>query len=130
MTSLLGKAIREQENHVPQNQLKLYNHLMSFRQFLIDNHTGNTISSNLSKIKTFYKYNHVKLPVIPPINTKNIRKNPYISYDGLLTKSEIKKALNVADDNVAMWIYVMLSSGSSRSEAKGLTNKIFYDGTF
>lgn len=29
-----------------------------------------------------------------------------------------------------MWIYVMLSSGSSRSEAKSMTNKTFYDGTF
>lgn len=103
---------------------------MGFRQFLIDNHTGNTISSNLSKIKTFYKYNHVKLPIIPPINTKNIRKNPCISYDDLLTKPEIKKYLKIADDNVGIWIYVMLSSGSSRIEAKELTNKTFYEGTF
>lgn len=51
--------------------------------------------------------------------------NPCISYDGLLIKSEIKSALKVADDNVGMWIYVMLSSGSSRIEAKGLTNKTF-----
>lgn len=130
LTSLLSEAIRKQENHVPQNRLKLYNRLMAFRQFLIDNHTGNTISSMLSKIKTFYKYNQVRLPVIPPVNTKNICRNPCISYDDLLTKSEIKKALNVADDNVAMWIYVMLSSGSSRSEAKSMTNKTFYDGTF
>ncbi|MBQ8017218.1 MAG: hypothetical protein IJ258_03840 [Methanobrevibacter sp.] len=130
LTSLLAEAIKEQDDHVPQNRLKLYDRLMGFRQFLIDNHTGKTISSNLSKIKTFYKYNHVKLPVIPPINTKNIRKNPCISYDDLLTKSEIKKALKVADDNVGMWIYVMLSSGSSRSESKGLTNKTFYEGTF
>lgn len=130
LTSLLGEAIREQENNVSQNRLRLYNRLMDFRQFLIDSHTGNTISSNLSKIKTFYKYNHVKLPVIPPINTKNIRMNPCISYDDLLTKSEIKNALNVADDNVGMWIYVMLSSGLSGIEAKGLTNKTFYEGTF
>lgn len=108
LTSLLSEAIRKQENHVPQNRLKLYNRLMAFRQFLIDNHTGNTISSMLSKIKTFYKYNQVRLPVIPPVNTKNIRRNPCISYDDLLTKSEIKKALKIADDNVAMWIYAGL----------------------
>lgn len=53
-----------------------------------------------------------------PINTKNIRKNPCISYDGLLTKSEIKKALNVADDNVSMWIYVMLQVAHPEAKPK------------
>lgn len=130
LTSLLAEAITEQENHVPQNRLKLYTRLMSFRQFLIDNYTGNTISSNFSKIKTFYRYNHVTLPFIPPLNNKFLKRNPYLSYDDLLTKKEIKKALKIADDNIRMWIYVLLSSGTSKHEAQTITNQLFYEGTF
>lgn len=74
---------------------------MSFRQFLIDNHTGNTISSNFSKIKTFYRYNYVTLPSMLSLNNKFLKKNPYISYDILLIKDEIRNVLNIADDN--MW---------------------------
>lgn len=130
LSELLAEAITDQENHVPQNRLRLYDRLMIFRQYLIDNHIGNTVSSTLSKIKTFYKYNRVAVPFIPPINIKNIRRHPCVSYGDLLTKSEIKKALSIADDNLAMWIYVMMSSGSSRLEAKMLTNETFYMGTY
>lgn len=130
LSELLAETITDYKNHVSVNRLRLYYCLMSFRQYRIDNHIGNTISSTLSKIKTFYKYNRVAVPFIPPINTKNIRRYPSVSYGDLLTKSEIKKALGIVDDNLAMWIYVMMSSGSSRLEAKMLTNKTFYEGTY
>ena len=46
-----------------------------------------------------------------------------------LTKDELKRALNVADDNLKLWILVMLSSGSSRMELKSMTNGMFFRGT-
>ena len=129
LTRLLGEAICEQEKHIPENRLGLYDRLMDFRQYLICKYIGNTITSTLSKIKTFYKYNRITLPSTPPVNTKCITKNPCISYDDLLTKSEIRKALMIADDDVSMWIRVMISSGSSLDESVSLTNRILYDGT-
>ena len=46
LNQLLNEAIDEQENHVPLTQLKLFDRLNSFKQHLVENHIGNTITSN------------------------------------------------------------------------------------
>lgn len=129
LTSLLAEAIEDQKNNVPENELRIYNRINSFKNYLIKNHTGNTITTTLPKIKTFYKYNRVKLPFIPPVNRKNIRQNDFISFDDLLTKSEIIKGLSIANDITQNWILVMVSSGVSLREAKSMTNRTLFEGT-
>ena len=129
LSELLEEAKIEQENNVPESKLKLYSRILSFRNFLIDNHVGNTISTTITKIKTFYHYNRITLPYIPPLNIRKIKKHDSISYEELLTKDEIRKALSIADDNLAMWILVLTSSGSSRCEAKSMTNEMLFKGT-
>ena len=129
LTELLAEAKFEQENNFPESKLKLYNRILDFRNFLIDNYIGNTISTTITKIKTFYHYNRITLPYIPPLNTRKIKKHDFISYDELLTKDEIRKAISLADENLAMWIFVLTSSGSSRCEAKSMTNEMFFRGT-
>lgn len=129
LSDLLDEALKEQEDKVPENKRRLYNRILSFRNFLIDNYVGNTISTTVTKIKTFYHYNRIDLPFIPPLNTKTIKKHNRISYGELLAKEEIRLALSIADDNLSMWILVLLCSGSSRSEAKSMTNEMFFRGT-
>lgn len=129
LTELLAEAKFEQENNVPESKLKLYDRILDFRNFLIDNYIGNTISTTITKIKTFYHYNRITLPYIPPLNTRKIKKHDFISYDELLTKDEIRKAISLADENLAMWIFVLTSSGSSRCEAKSMTNEMLFKGT-
>ena len=129
LCDLLAEAISEQENHVPENRLSVYDRIVSFRNFLVENHKGNTIKNSVSKIKTFYHYNRVYLPFIPPLNTKSIQKNDIIGFDDLPSKDEIRCALNLADDNLKLWIMVMLSSGTTRCEAKSITNETFFNGT-
>ena len=129
LSSLLSEAIAEQENHVPENRLKIYDRIVSFRNYLVKNHVGHTIRNSISKIKTFYRYNRVRLPFIPPLNTKTITKNDVIGFSDLPTKDELKLALQFADDNLKLWILVMVSSGSTRSEAKSMTNRTFFEGT-
>lgn len=90
---------------------------------------GNTITNAISKIKTFYLYNRVYLPFIPPFNRKQVKRNDIISFDDLLTKEELKEALRFADDNLSLWILVMISSGATRVEAKSMTNEMFFKGT-
>ena len=130
LNQLLNEAIDEQENHVPLTQLKLFDRLNSFKQHLVENHIGNTITSTLTKIKTFYKYNRVDVPFIPPVNTKIISQNDCICYEDLLRKEEIRKAFNLADDDLKAWILTMTSSGASRCEAKSMTNEMLYNGTY
>lgn len=129
LCELLDEAIREQEDNVAENRLRIYDRIMDFRNFLIENYTGNTISNSISKIKTFYHYNRVRIPFIPPLNRKAIRKNDAISFDELLTKQELKSALEIADDELRLWILVMVSSGSTRRDAKSMTNRTLFEGT-
>ena len=129
LSELLAEAITEQEKGVPENRLSVYNRIVSFRKYLAENYIGNTVPNSVSKIKTFYRYNRVYLPFIPPLNSKSIRKNDIISFNDLPTKDEIRLALESCDDNIALWILVILSSGMTRSEAKSLTNEMFLAGT-
>ena len=104
LSDLLAEAITEQENNVAENRLSVYDRIVSFRNFLVENHKANTIKNSVSKIKTFYHYNRVYLPFIPPLNTKNISKNDIIGFDDLPRKDELRSALQLADDDLKLWI--------------------------
>ena len=129
LKNLLDEALNEQEMNIPLNQLKIYDRINTFKYDLIENHVGNTITSTLTKIKTFYKYYRVKLPYIPPVNTKIIRHNDFIGYDDLLSKDEIKMGLKIADSHLRNWIMVMVSSGATRVECQQMTNQMLFEGT-
>lgn len=92
---LLQEVIHEQEEGIPENRLSIYDRILSFRNHLVENNVGSTINNSVSKIKTFYLYNRVYLPFIPPLNGKYVKKNDIIVFEDLLTKDELKQALNV-----------------------------------
>ncbi len=129
LCDLLAEAISEQENHTPENRLSIYDRIISFRNHLIRNHMANTIANSISKIKTFYHYNRVRVPFIPPLNNKQIKRNDVIGFEDLPTKDELRRALEFADDNLKLWILVIISSGTSRCEAKSMTNRTLFEGT-
>ena len=130
LSDLLAEAITEQESHVPENQLSIYNRIASFRNYLSENYIGSTVPNSVSKIKTFYRYNRVYLPFIPSLNSKTLTKNDIISFRDLPTKEEIRQALDESGDNLSLWILVILSSGMTRSEAKSITNEMFFTWTY
>lgn len=130
LSELLAEAIREQEKGVPENRLSIYKRILSFRNYLVENYIGNTVANSISQIKTFYKYNRVYVPFIPPLNSKSIMKNDIISFEDLPTKDEIRQTLEFCGDDMALWILVILSSGLPRSEAKLITNRMFFEGTY
>ena len=129
LCELLAEAIGEQENHTPQNRLSIYDRIISFRDYLVKNSIGNTVTNSVSKIKTFYYYNRVAVPFIPPLNSNNIAKNDIISFADLPTKDELRLALKFADDDLKLWILVLISSGATRCEAKSMTNRTLFEGT-
>lgn len=126
LSELLNEAIDEQESRIPENQLSIYDRIISFRNYMVENYLGNTIINSVSKIKTFYHYNRVHLPFIPPLNVKSIPKNEVISFEDLPSKDDLRLALSFADDNLKLWINVVLSSGLTRTEAKSITNGMFF----
>lgn len=122
LSDLLDEAIREQEQQVPNNRLRIYDRILTFQDFLVENYSGNTPSAAISKIKTFYRYNRVVVPFIPPLNPKTLKRNEVISFADLPKKDEIRHALEYADDELKLWILVMVSSGSTRADAKSITH--------
>lgn len=129
LSDLLAEAISEQENRVPENRLSIYDRIVSFRNYMADNYIANTIINSVSKIKTFYHYNRVHLPFIPPLNVKGIRKNEVISFEDLPRKDDLRLALKFGDDDLDLWILTLLSSGLTRVEAKSITNAMFFNWT-
>lgn len=120
------RSNKEQENHVPENRLSIYNRIVSFRSCLVENYTANTVANSISKIRTFYRYNRIRLPFIPPLNSNALARNGIISFADLPTKDEFRRALKASDDNIALWILVILSSGMTRAEAKSISNGMFF----
>jgi integrase len=129
LCELLDEAISEQEQQLPINRLSIYDRILSFRDFLTENSKGTTPYTSESKIKTFYRYNRVEVPFIPPLNVRAVKRNGLIGFEDLPTKDELRLALEFADDNMKLWILVLLSSGSSRADAKSITNRTFFEGT-
>ena len=129
LSELLDEALREQEQQLPVNRLSIYDRILSFRDFMVENYVENTALSAESKIKTFYNYNRVDVPFIPPLNVRTLKRNDVICFEDLPTKDELRLALEIADDNLKLWILVLLSSGCSRADAKSMTNRTLFEGT-
>ena len=129
LSELLEEAISEQEERLPSNRLSIYERILSFRDFLVENYKENTALNAESKIKTFYHYNRVEIPFIPPLNTRVMKRNDVIGFEDLPTKDELRLALEFADDDLKLWILVLLSSGCSRADAQSITNRTFFEGT-
>lgn len=129
LTELLDEAISEQERGLPINKLSIYDRILSFRNFLMENYKENTAQTSESKIKTFYHYNRVEIPFIPPVNLRALKRKDVISFEDLPTKDELRLAMEFAEDKLRLWILVLLSSGASRADAKSLTNRTFFEGT-
>lgn len=129
LSELLQEAISEQEERLPINRLSIYERILSFRDFMAENYKENTALNAESKVKTFYHYNRVEVPFIPPLNVRTLKRNDVISFEDLPTKDELRLALEFADDNLKLWILVLISSGCSRADAKSITNRTFFEGT-
>ena len=129
LCELLDEAIEEQEQRLPISRLSIYDRILDFRDFMMENYKENTALSSESKIKTFYRYNRVEIPFIPPVNARTLRRSDVIGFEDLPTKEELRLALEFADDNLKLWILVLISTGASRADAKLMTNRAFFEGT-
>ena len=128
--NLVNKALQEQEEKVPEHQLSLYDKLLDFREHLLENHMGSTVNQYVQNIKSIHKKNRVTIPALPPINQKTVKRNPYISFKDILTKEEIRKALNNTNPEVKIRMMAMATGGYTNEETRILTNRKFYEDTY
>lgn len=125
---LVAQALDEQDQRVPEHKLSIYNHIMCFRQHLIEEGViVGTIKLYESRIKTSYRKNRVTIPYLPPLNSKLCQQHEYITLSDLLTKEEITNAMSLMNDKMKARVMVMITGGLSNEECRVLTTRQFID---
>lgn len=120
--TLIDEALAEQSAGVPIHQLKLYDRIIKFQDYLIDKgFVYGTINEYQSKIKSLYKKNRVDIPYIPSVDPKQCKHNDYIEYGDILTKDEIKLALSHMSLKCQARAMAMATGGLSNEECEHLT---------
>lgn len=125
---LIDEALDEQENQVPHHKLSLIDRLEDFQEELINQGlVHGTIVHHLGMIKTIYHKNRVEIPYITPLNPKRTKRREYIEFKDILTKEEIKKALEHMRLPARARAITMAQGGLSNEECEHLTTRQFID---
>lgn len=129
MDELVDEAIQEQSDKVAEHQLKVYDRIVDFREFLIDDgYKASTIQMHITRIKSLYTKQRVRVPYIPTMDVINIKKSHPIGYDDLLTKKELVKAYDQFSSlKMKARFLAMVSGGLSNDECDSLTTRQFID---
>lgn len=121
LKELLEEAESEEDAGIKWKKRKLKKRLMTFRQFLLDNYTLNTVKALFGPILVIYRYYEIELFKLPPINTKAAKTSAPIQFEELPDKEIIRKAVDVATPTMKPIILFMASSGCARQETLNLT---------
>lgn len=124
MDSLIKEALGEQSERVAEHELKIYDRILDFRASLLDEGrlvTG--VSNYITRIKTLYKKNRVKVPYLPPINEINANRSEVIRFEDYLTKDEIKKGIAHLSLIQQARMMAMVTGGLSNDECANLRTK-------
>lgn len=129
--ALIDEALAEQSAGVPIHQLKLYDRIIKFQDYLIDKgFVFGTINEYQTKIKSLYRKNRVDIPYIPSVDPKQCKHNDYIEYGDILTKDEIKLALSHMSLKCQARAMAMATGGLSNEECEHLTLTNFISDTY
>lgn len=129
MDSLIEEALSEQSDRVAEHELKIYDRIVDFREFLIDEgFKASTIQTHMTRIKSLYNKSRVRIPYIPQMDVINIKKSQPIGYDDLLTKEELVKAYDQFSSlKTKARFLAMVSGGLSNDECSNITTRQFID---
>lgn len=125
---LVCEALDEQESQVPHHRLTIIDRIEDFQEELIEQGlVHGTIAHHVSMIKTVYHKNRVDIPYITPLNPKRTKRREYIEFKDILTKDEIKKALEYMRLPARARAMTIVQGGLSNEECEHLTTRCFID---
>lgn len=128
METLIEEALLEQKNKVPYHELKVYERLVDFRNFLVkQGYSLNTIIHYFTTIKSAYNKCRVEIPRLPTLNTKRAKKYDVIEFEQLLSKEEIVEASSYMSLKSKARVMAMVTGGLSNEECSVLTTRQFID---
>ena len=126
--SLICEALDEQTQQVAPHMLKVIDRIEEFQEYLIgEDLTHGTIATHVSKIKSIYTKNRVVLPYITPLNPKRTKRREYIEFKDILTKDELRCALQHMRPPSVAQALCMIQGGLSLEECEHLSFRSFID---
>lgn len=127
---LVCEALDEQTERVPEHMLRIIDRLEDFQEHLINEGlVHGTIQIYMGKIKSIYRKNRVSIPYITPLNPKRTKRREYIEYKDILTKEEIKKALQHMRLPMKARAMTIVQGGLSNEECEHLKLSSFINET-
>jgi len=132
MDELIDEALDEQDKRVAEHKLKIYDRILDFRSDLLDQGRYATgVATYITKLKTLYKKNRVKVPYIPPVNEIGAKRAEVIRFEDYLTKSELRKGIEYLSLIMQGRMLAMVTGGLSNEECANLkTKKHFIDALY
>ena len=124
---LIQEAIQEQTDRVPEHELKIYDRLLDYRNYVDETKLASTATQYVTIIKLIYKNNRIRLPSLPHRNTIHLNKNPEIEYKDILTPDEIRFAMKMLSLTMKARTEAIISGGLSNAEADILTSRQYID---
>ena len=123
-TKMIEEAEEEEEDRLRMRKRKIRSYLLSWPDEMEkEGYSQNSISSNVTSVKTFYRSFEIELPQF----TKTSIKHQSKLFEKIPTKEDIKKALSYANLEYKAIILLMASSGMGSAEVRNLTYKNFLE---
>lgn len=129
---LLDEAYRDEEAKTPHYRLRLRTRLNDWVRSMKDEGLSrNTISSKKNAIILLYKYAGIHIPELEKISGKSFTNNPatQLQYDDIITREEIRKALEICNPTMRAIILTATTTGSAKKEVMSMTIRHFIEGT-
>ena len=130
LTELLEEAEQEEEIGKRWKYRSLKKRLIEYRTYLYDKHSKLTAKQRFIKIQAFYTHFDIEIHNLPKFNEKNLEANRKIAFTDLLTKEELRNAIDVnLSPIIKPLILFMASSGCARAETLSLTVEDYINAT-
>lgn len=129
---LLDEAYQDEEDKTPHYRLQLRTRLNSWINHLKNEGLSkNTISSKKNGVIALYKYAGIHIPELDKISGKAFNNNPsqQLQYEDIITRQQIKSAMEIADPTIKALIITSATTGSAKKEVLSMTIRTFIEGT-
>ena len=129
--NLIMEALDEQSQGVPPHRLRVIDRIEEFQDYLINQKmVYGTVNLYVARIKSIYHKNRVDLPYIETINSKKVNRREYLEFKDVLTKEELRCALNHMSPTARARAMAMIQGGLSNEECEHLTTTQFINDTY
>ena len=122
---LLTEADTEEEKGIRWKRRTLKRRLITYTNYLKSSKNLTTVKLRMRMIKAFYRHHEIEIGMLPPINKKNAKVSPLLTYEDIPSKEIIRQAYDIAEPLMKALLLFLSSSGMSKADALNLTINSF-----